>query len=69
MQFLTFDSGLELSLLDQMKLVYESNACSVEHLIISSRECSKSFVSENSPSSSSSSCGSDGDEPRDVDVS
>lgn len=54
-------SGLQLSLLDQMKLVYESNAYSIEHLIISSCESSKAFVSGGPPSTSSS-CNSDGDD-------
>ena len=55
------DSGLQLSLLDQMKLVYEANACSIENLIISTCDSSKTFT-VGSPSSTSSSCNSDVDE-------
>lgn len=47
--------GLHLSLLDQMKLVYESNACSIENLIISNCNSSKTFVFGSPPSTSSSS--------------
>ena len=56
LMLLNFYSGLEISLLDQMKLIYESNACCVENLILSSREHSKAFISESSTSSSASSC-------------
>ena len=54
-----FDSGLEISLLDQMKLIYESNAWSIENLILSSREHSKAFIFESSSSASTSSCSSE----------
>ena len=50
-----------------MKLIYESNACCVENLILSSREHSKAFISESSTSSSASSCSaSDEHEAQDV---
>ena len=58
---LATDRGLQLSLLDQMKLVYEANACSIENLIISTCNSSKTFA-VGSPSSTSSSCNSDVDE-------
>ena len=51
-----------------MKLIYESNAWSIENLILSSRDCSKTFISESSSSASSSSSSGE-HESLDVDVS
>ena len=64
-------SCVQLSLLDQMKLVYESNACSIERLFIASNNSAKALI-DGSPtlsSASSSTNNSDEDQSRDNDVS